>query len=402
MVRVSGPIRVVTDRPLLVSQVRVRAARDRAERGGLTTALSDSVPVRDGQLDMVVLPGPAVLVLEVTGGFSHAVKLVVPDVAEATLEQCVTAAEAAGDADRRVLERLAGEVARDVAAVAEAARSAGDSASAAAGSARDAGGQADRAAAEADRSGAEAKKSETSSDDSRAYTAVAAAAADRALEAMQGVPGGQGDTSPAGTTTWAGITGKPEVFTPAVHSHEVGDVTGLVARFGGGDWVETPTATGDYSVALGNAASAGGKWSAALGNYASAAGRAGFALGPSAEAGGDFSLALGNAASSAGDRSTAIGNLASATGGFANALTARSKATKDSHTVIGIDATDENIPTDVEGTVVVGKAGVPVYLAGRDVLAELDAVARQPNIVVVDSAPAEPDPSVVYYVAGES
>lgn len=192
MVRVSGPLRVVTDRPLLVSQVRVRAARDRAERGGLTTALSDSVPVRDGQLDMVVLPGPAVLVLEVTGGFSHAVKLVVPDVAEATLEQCVTAAEAAGDADRRVLDRLAGEVARDVAAVAEAARSAGESASAAAGSARDAGGHADRAAAEADRSGAEAKKSETSSDDSRAYTAVAAAAADRALDAMQGTPGTTG------------------------------------------------------------------------------------------------------------------------------------------------------------------------------------------------------------------
>ena len=89
MVRVVGPLRVVTDRPLLVSQVRVRAARDRAERGGLTAAFDDSVPVQDGQLDMEVLPGPAVMMLEVTGGFSHAVKLVVPDVAEATLEQCV-------------------------------------------------------------------------------------------------------------------------------------------------------------------------------------------------------------------------------------------------------------------------------------------------------------------------
>lgn len=131
MVHVSGPLRVVTDRPLLVSQVRVRAARDRAERGGLTAAFDDSVPVDGGQLDMQVLPGPAVLVLEVTGGFSHAVKLVVPDVPEATLEQCVTAAEVAGDTDRHTLERLAGEVARDTLVASEAARSAGDSATAA-------------------------------------------------------------------------------------------------------------------------------------------------------------------------------------------------------------------------------------------------------------------------------
>lgn len=139
MVRVVGPLRVVTDRPLLVSQVRVRAARDRAERGGLTTSFDDSVPVQDGQLDMVVLPGPAVMMLEVTGGFSHAVKLVVPDVAEATLEQCVTAAEVAGEADRRTLERLAGEVAQDALDASDAARSAGDSAIAAGASAQAAG-----------------------------------------------------------------------------------------------------------------------------------------------------------------------------------------------------------------------------------------------------------------------
>lgn len=149
MVRVSGALRVVTDRPLLVSQVRVRAARDRAEQGGLTTSFDDAVPVTDGQLDMVVLPGPAVMMLEVTGGFSHAVKLVVPDVETATLEQCVVAAEVAGEADRGTLERLA----RDVAAVPEAAGRAADSADAAAssrdaaaGSAREAADSAERAA----------------------------------------------------------------------------------------------------------------------------------------------------------------------------------------------------------------------------------------------------------------
>lgn len=149
MVRVVGPIRVVTDRPLLVSQVRVRAARDRAEQGGLTAAFDDAVPVTDGQLDMTVLPGPAVMMLEVTGGFSHAVKLVVPDVAEATLEQCVTAAEVAGETDRRTLERLAGEVARDWLAVSEAAGRARDSATAAGAAETRAGGYADAAATSA-------------------------------------------------------------------------------------------------------------------------------------------------------------------------------------------------------------------------------------------------------------
>lgn len=198
-----------------------------------------------------------------------------------------------------------------------------------------------------------------------------------AIKGDQGDKGDKGDPGRDGASSWEDITDKPTTFTPDVHPHEIGDVRGLVARFGGGDWVETPTATGDYSVALGNAASAEGKWSAALGNYASATGRAGFALGPSAEAGGDFSLALGNSASSAGDRSTAIGNLASATGGFAQALTALAKATKDNHTVIGVNATDENIPTNIPGTVVIGKAGAPVYLAGRDVLAELDTGLRE-------------------------
>ena len=55
MVRVSGPLRVVTDRPLLVSQVRVRAARDRAERGGLTAAFSDTVTVEGGRLTICLL-----------------------------------------------------------------------------------------------------------------------------------------------------------------------------------------------------------------------------------------------------------------------------------------------------------------------------------------------------------
>lgn len=109
MVRVSGSLRLVTDRPALVSQVRVRAARDRAENGGLTTTFDDVVPVRNGRVEMDVLPGPAVMLLEESGGFSHVVKLLVPD-HDASLEECV---KAAGEADvhtRRELEEWVWEI----------------------------------------------------------------------------------------------------------------------------------------------------------------------------------------------------------------------------------------------------------------------------------------------------
>ena len=125
-------------------------------------------------------------------------------------------------------------------------------------------------------------------------------------------------------------------------------MTGLLARFGGGN-VAPPTAAGDYSVAVGSNASAAGQQSVALGNRATAS----------------------------GGWSVALGDRASATEIYSQALTAFATATKNRHTVIGISATDENIPTDIQGTVVIGKAGVPVYLAGRDILAELETVVRE-------------------------
>lgn len=212
MVRVSGPLRVVTDRPLLVSQVRVRAARDRAEQGGLTAAFDDSVRVTDGQLDMVVLPGPAVMMLEVTGGFSHAVALVVPDVAEATLEQCVTAAQVAGDTDKRTLERLAGEVARDALAVSEAVGRAGDSATAAGAAEARAGEHADAAATSANAAKTDAGKAAASA--SAAAGAVwsanssASAASKSASAAAQSATAAAGSAERAatiaGSTRWVG------------------------------------------------------------------------------------------------------------------------------------------------------------------------------------------------------
>ena len=425
MVRVSGPLRVVTDRPLLVSQVRVRAARDRAEQGGLTTAFDDAVPVTDGQLDMVVLPGPAVMMLEVTGGFSHAVKLVVPDVAEATLEQCVTAAEVAGEADRRTLERLAGEVTRNAATVSEAVGRAEDSATAAATSAQAAGVSAQSASGSASAAATSASKAKTSETNAAKSAAAAGASASQAASSasaaaqsataaaghsqsatdsaeraaaiagstrwvgtqlevngklsqelmpeitisdggtwvVEGTDTGvraQGEQGPPGegASTWEDIAGKPTTFTPATHSHDIGGVNGLLVRFGP-DSSKTPTAGGKYSTALGDGASASGGWGMALGNNTSAGGTASAALGYGAKASADF----------------------------AQALTAYSKATKNRHTVIGVDATDETIPTDVQGTVVIGKAGVPVYLAGRDVLSEIDGVREGVNSATYSATP---------------
>lgn len=186
-------------------------------------------------------------------------------------------------------------------------------------------------------------------------------------------------------TKWANITGKPTSFTPAAHSHTLEDVEGLLARFGGGN---APTAAGAQSVAVGSGASADGGWGTAVGSSASAAGYVSTALGQSATADGKWSTALGARATASGD--------------YSQALTAYSKSTKNRHTVIGIDATDENIPTDVMGTVVIGKNGVPVYLAGVDVVTELNAlkaqVEAQPKVQVVGSVPANPDPNTLYLI----
>lgn len=202
MVRVSGPLRVVTDRPLLVSQVRVRAARDRAERGGLTAAFSDTVTVQGGQLTMEVLPGPAVLDVAVAGGHSHVVRLVVPDVAEATLEQCVLAAEVAGEADKRTLERLAGEVAADRDEVRRLAGEAAGSAASAATSAGAASGSAKAAASSA--SNAKTSEQGAASSASAAAGSASAAKASETRAGQSATAAGQSASQASQSATAAG------------------------------------------------------------------------------------------------------------------------------------------------------------------------------------------------------
>lgn len=289
MVRVSGDLRLVTDRPALVSQVRVRAARDRAESGGLTTTFDDVVPVSNGRVEMNVLPGPAVMVLEESGGFSHVVELLVPD-RDTSLEECVGAAGDADEYSRRELEQMvlevreyypkfgevavaaarsafeaeshassasesAGDAAESAGDAAESARDAGLSASAAGTSESNASEHASVAARHEVAAGGHAQDAEDSasaakSDAERAATIAGSTrwvgtqlevngklseslmpvleVSPQGTWVINGTDTGAQARGPGGASSWADVSGKPESFPPAEHKHTSSQVTDAV------------------------------------------------------------------------------------------------------------------------------------------------------------------------------
>lgn len=113
MTRVHGPVRLVTDDPAGVTQVLVRAPRLRTHDGGVVMDLPQYLPVSGGVLDIELLPGPAVISLVSHNQQRPGISVVVPDIEEITLEGAIQAAQVADDADRRVLELLAAQVAAD-------------------------------------------------------------------------------------------------------------------------------------------------------------------------------------------------------------------------------------------------------------------------------------------------
>lgn len=123
MVRVSGALRLVTSGASLVSQVVVRAPGVRGDGGGgLVTGEGDTVPVDNGMVVFECVPGPAVMVLVSVGAPVEVVRLLVPDVAQVSLEDCVRAATLADTATQSELDDLA---ARAVTAVRDAVAAAG-------------------------------------------------------------------------------------------------------------------------------------------------------------------------------------------------------------------------------------------------------------------------------------
>lgn len=287
MVRVSGSLRFVTDNPAQVSEVWVRAPRVRTHAGGVVTTGNDRFPVDGGEVSFTAVPGPAVLALISQGRAVDTIPILVPE-RDASLEECVRAAGDADEYSRRELEQMVlevreyypkfGEVAKSAW---EAASEASSSASSAASSARAAGvsaeaaGEAESAAAESARG---ASTAESNAKDhastaarhevaARGYAGDAETSAESAREdadraatiagstrwvgtqvevngtlspdlmptlevspqgtwVINGVDTGAQARGPGGASAWEDISGKPQVFPPAEHTHNINDLEG--------------------------------------------------------------------------------------------------------------------------------------------------------------------------------
>ena len=302
MVRVSGELRFVTDNPAQMSEVWVRAPRVRTHAGGVVTTGNDRFPVDGGGVSFTAVPGPAVLALISQGRAVDTIPILVPD-RDASLEECVKAAGDADEYSRRELEQMVLEVREyypkfgEVAESAwEAASSAGASASSAASSARDAGvsaeaaGEAESAAAESARAASTAEsnaqehasvaaKHEVSA---KGYAGDAEGSAESAREdaeraatiagstrwigtrlavnerispdlmpklevspqgtwVINGVDTGAQARGPGGASAWEDISGKPQMFPPAEHTHNLWDLEGADGLEEGVKWAASET-----------------------------------------------------------------------------------------------------------------------------------------------------------------
>lgn len=389
MPTISGQLKLVTDKPALVSEVWVRSAELRPYGTGVLTAFNDTVPVADGEVSFTAVPGAAVLVLVQPGGPQVAVPIIVEESpARQTLYQVIKNAEmvegrtadelaaivSAINDTLKSADSVAAQIAADAKAADAAARNArgGESGarSAESGAAKSASAAAESAksaaALEEGAQGAQAAAAESaksagvSEENARSYAATAAqhevaasghadsarGSAERvatiadstrwvgtrvevngklspdlkgetgekgdkgdpgrdgtvsfeSLSAVQreeirgpeGAPGppgergpegprgpqgnpgpagpagpagpkgdkgdkgDRGEQGPPGTTTWAGITGKPTVFTPAPHSHTLGDIedaVGIATKQDVGTALGTARAYTDALIVVGN------------------------------------------------------------------------------------------------------------------------------------------------------
>lgn len=91
MPTVSGPLKLVTDRPALVTEVWVRSQESRPYGSGLLTDFNDVVPVTNGQVSFTAVPGAAVLVLVQPSGPQEFVPIIVGEGASQTLAEVVQA-----------------------------------------------------------------------------------------------------------------------------------------------------------------------------------------------------------------------------------------------------------------------------------------------------------------------
>lgn len=363
MPTIKGNLLFVSSRVAHVSEVWVRAPKVRTHAESLVTTGNDHFPVIDGQVEFTAVPGPAVLALISQGRAVDTVPIVVGESDSQTLRQVVNAAEIADDATKREIEKLAAQAIHLVDSSTENARKAQDGATraeSAAGGAKkseqnaissassankssiwvsEAEDRTQKYASAAAQSASEAKGSATSAkqDADRAASIADSTSWDGdkltvngktspSLTGPKGDPGPKGDSGPKGdpgASTWNDVTGKP------------------VAVNGSGN---PPEAVGSYSTALGMYAQSGGDYSTVVGMYAQSGGDSSTALGMGARAAGESSTALGRASRAEGAKSTAIG--------------------------YGVVASEDN-------TIVIGKGGQTVIIAGRNLLTEIDVLKER-------------------------
>lgn len=357
MPTIEGSLLFVSSRAAQVSEVWVRAPKVRTHAEGLVTTGNDHFPVIDGQVEFTAVPGPAVLALISQGRAVDTVPIVVGESDSQTLRQVVNAAEIADDATKREIEKLAAQAIHLVDSSTENAQKALDGAQ-----------RAETAAGEAKKSEQNAISSASSANKSSIWVSeaedrtqkYASAAAQSASEAKGSATSAKQDAdraaSIADSTSWDGdkltVNGKtsPSLIGPKGDQGPKGDpgastwndVTGKpVAVNGSGN---PPEAVGSYSTALGMYAQSGGDYSTVVGMYAQSGGDSSTALGMGARAAGESSTALGRASRAEGAKSTAIG--------------------------YGVVASEDN-------TIVIGKGGQTVIIAGRNLLTEIDVLKER-------------------------
>ena len=125
MTRITGDLKLVTNKPADVTRVLIRARNDRPTGTGVVLDVSDTVPVTGGKIDVTVEPGPAVMVLMSGQRAFKQLPLYVAGSTQ-TLGNAVAQGETIGGRDREELETLMHQVAAQVASVASTTRWSGD------------------------------------------------------------------------------------------------------------------------------------------------------------------------------------------------------------------------------------------------------------------------------------
>jgi len=161
--KVTGPLKLVTDRAPENISVLVAVRELRPHGGGAVIPEFDAAEVSGGQVTFTAIPGPAVL--SIVGGEApvDAIELVIPDTGSASLETCIRTANMSQGETRRDVEELAAIAAASIEETRAAiltARGSEAAATKAASAAATSAGSADAARTAAEKAAAGAKTSE--------------------------------------------------------------------------------------------------------------------------------------------------------------------------------------------------------------------------------------------------